>query len=348
MAKKADVKSADSIDLAGAGASSSGKISVVTGANGKMGKQLIKQLLKRGDTVRALVKRKEMILELPTGVIPFLGDISDAKALGALCSGADYVFHLAAIVSAYKAATQEIMRVNVEGTRNMLEACEAGGVKHVVFMSTVDVYGHVRHDLLKEDSKLDPKDRYGLSKVLAEEEILKYVDRVPFTIFRSAQIYGEGFEYYFFRVFRAIKEQKAYLIGDGKNKLNLIYVSDVINAMLLAVASKESRYQIYNLTDGNTHTQEQLFNLAADLLGVPRPSRHIGRLIVKLVAKQRNIDVDELRFLTSNRNIDTSKIREQLGFAAKVKVEDGAKEFVKEFLAEGGRHQTLNLNNTHA
>ncbi|MDE1825517.1 MAG: NAD(P)-dependent oxidoreductase [Candidatus Micrarchaeota archaeon] len=347
MAKK-DVKSPDSANTGGSGPRSSGKVSVVTGASGKMGRQLIKQLLWRGDTVRALVKRKEMILELPAGAIPFLGDINDQKVLETMCSGADYVFHLAAIVSAFKAATQEIMRVNVEGTRNLLDACEAGKVRHVVFLSTVDVYGHVRHDVLREDSKLDPRDRYGLSKVLAEEEILKYVDKVPFTIFRCAQIYGEGFEYYFFRVFRAIKEQKAYLIGDGQNKLNLIHVNDAINAMLLATTKRESIHQIYNLSDGKTYTQEQLFNLAADLLGVPRPSRHISRLIIKFVAKQRNIDVDELRFLTSNRNMDTGKIKGQLGFFAKVEIKDGAKEFVGEFVRTEGHRKALDLKNAHA
>ncbi|HVA82659.1 MAG TPA: NAD(P)-dependent oxidoreductase [Candidatus Aquilonibacter sp.] len=312
-----------------------GKVSFVTGANGKTGKELIKMLLKRGDTVHALVKRKEYILQLPPGVIPFLGDINDMNVLKDACRGVDNVYHLAAIVSEYQAGTEEIMRVNVEGTHNIMEACAFANVKHVIFLSSLDVYGHSRKELLTEDSKLEPRDRYGLSKVLAEKEVMKYKDIVPFTIFRVAQIYGPGFEHYFFKFFKVIKEQKAYIIGDGKNELNLIHVEDALHAMILASSTEVSRYKIYNLTDGKAYSQIQLFHFAADILKVPRPSRHISRFIVGFVAKQRGIDSDELRFLTSNRHVDTTKIQKELGFSSRVSLEDGAGEFVKQFLDQG-------------
>ncbi|MDE1762455.1 MAG: NAD(P)-dependent oxidoreductase [Candidatus Micrarchaeota archaeon] len=312
-----------------------GSVSLVTGASGKTGKELIKMLLNRGDRVIALVKRKDSILHLPSGVVPFLGDITDAEVMKEACKGVDNVYHLAAIVSQYRAITEEIMKVNVEGTVNIMRACEQNRVKHVIFLSSLDVYGHVRSDMLTEESELRPKDRYGLSKVLAEREVLKYVDKVPFTIFRVGQIYGPGFEYYFFKVFRAIKEQKAAIIGDGKNKLNLIHIDDALRAMLLAATKPISRYKIYNLTDGRTHTQEELFNLAADVMKVPRPTRHISKFIVKLVAKQKGIDNDELRFLTSSRPIDTTKIQTELGFKPAISIEDGASAFVKQFLDQG-------------
>ncbi|MDE1846358.1 MAG: NAD(P)-dependent oxidoreductase [Candidatus Micrarchaeota archaeon] len=310
------------------------KVSFVTGANGKTGKELIKMLLKRGDKVHALVTSKEYILQLPPGVIPFLGDINNLAVLKEACKGVDNIYHLAAIVSEYQAGTEEIMRVNVEGTHNIMEAAKESRVKHVIFLSTLDVYGHSRGELLTEESRLEPKDRYGLSKVLAEKEVLKYTNVVPFTIFRVAQIYGPGFEHYFFKFFKVIKEQKAYIIGDGKNTLNLIHVDDLLHAMLLAASSEASRYKIYNLTDGNAYTQQQLFWLAADLMKVPRPIRHISRFIVGFVAKQRGIDSDELRFLTSNRNVDTSKILRELNFRATVTAEEGAGAFVAQFLEQ--------------
>ncbi|MGI0141669.1 MAG: NAD-dependent epimerase/dehydratase family protein [Candidatus Micrarchaeales archaeon] len=311
--------------------------SLVTGANGKTGKQLIRMLLNRGDMVRALVKRKEFVLQLPQGVIPFLGDITDEHVLIDACKGVDNVYHLAAIVSEYRAVTEELMRVNVQGTDNIMKACEAAKVKHMVFLSTLDVYGHDRKEVLTEESKLDPKDRYGLSKVLAEKEVLKYTGRVPFTIFRVGQIYGPGFEYYFFKVFKVIRDQKAYIIGDGKNKLNLIHIDDCLRAMILATTNPMSKYKIYNLTDGRPYTQLQLLELAADIMKVPRPSRHISKFIVKMVAKQRGLDSDEIRFLTSNREIDASKVKKELGFEAKITVEDGAGAFIKQFLDEGAK-----------
>jgi len=312
-----------------------GRVSLVTGANGKTGKELIKMLLNKGDRVRALVKRRESIMQLPPGVVPFLGDVTDAAVMDEACKGVDNVYHLAAIVSQYRAITEEIMKVNVEGTVNIMRACEHNHVKHVVFLSSLDVYGHIRTENLTEDSELKPKDRYGLSKVLAEREVLKYTGKVPFTIFRIGQIYGPGFEHYFYKVFHAIQTQKAAIIGDGKNKLNLIHIDDALRAMLLATTNKVSRYKIYNLTDGQNYTQEQLFDFAADAMGVPRPTRHISRFIIKLVAKQKGIDSDELRFLTSSRIVDITKVKNELGFKAAVTLEDGASAFIKQFLDQG-------------
>src|SRR5690348_16766231 len=119
-----------------------GSVSLVTGANGRTGKELIKMLLNRGDKVIALVKRKDSILQLPPGVVPLLGDVTDAAVMNEACKGVDNVYHLAAIVSQYKAITEEIMKVNVEGTVNIMRACEQNRVQHVVFLSTLDVYGH--------------------------------------------------------------------------------------------------------------------------------------------------------------------------------------------------------------
>ncbi|MDE1762213.1 MAG: NAD(P)-dependent oxidoreductase [Candidatus Micrarchaeota archaeon] len=309
-------------------------VSLVTGANGKMGRELVKMLIKKGDTVRAVVKRKEMVLQLPPGVIPYIGDVTDSRVMRDALRGVDNVYHLAAIVSEYKFGTQEIMRVNVEGTKNIMEACAANDVRHMIYVSSLDVYGHERHDVLTEDSKLEPKDRYGLSKVLAEQEVQKFTNIVPFTIFRPSQIYGPGFEHYFFKVFRAIKEGKMVIIGSGKNKLNLVHSQDVLDAFVLATSAPTSRYKIYNLTDGGSYTQEQLLNMAADMMKVPRPTRKISKLVVRIVAKQKNIDSDELRFLTSSRVVDISRIRRELGFEPKVSLQEGASEFVKEFLTQ--------------
>ncbi|MDE1850716.1 MAG: NAD(P)-dependent oxidoreductase [Candidatus Micrarchaeota archaeon] len=319
----------------GSTAPNGGRISLVTGANGRTGKELIKMLLNRGDRVRALVKRRDLIMQLPPGVMPFIGDVTDAAVMDEACQGVDNVYHLAAIVSQYRAITEEIMKVNVVGTVNIMRACEHNHVKHVIFLSSLDVYGHTRSESLTEDSELRPKDRYGLSKVLAEREVLKYTNKVPFTIFRVGQIYGPGFEHYFYKVFRTIQTQKAAIIGDGKNKLNLIHIDDALRAMLLATTNEISRYKIYNLTDGQNYTQEQLFDFVADTIGVPRPTRHISRFIIKLVAKQKGIDSDELRFLTSNRIIDTTKIQRELGFKAAVTLADGGSAFIKQFLDQG-------------
>ncbi len=83
------------------------EVDLVTGANGKIGKELVKALMKKGDIVRALVKRKEQIVELSPGVIPYIGDITNQKELDDAVNGADNVFHLAGAVSEYRYTKKE-------------------------------------------------------------------------------------------------------------------------------------------------------------------------------------------------------------------------------------------------
>ncbi len=148
-----------------------GKIAFVTGGAGRLGRSLIRALQRDGYKVRALTETKDFMQHMPSGVVPYVGDISDRRMLDEAFRGVDVVFHLAAIVSEYKASTNELMRVNVHGTSNVLEACRRNGVGHLVFASTVDVYGSKRSDVLTEESKLKQNDKYGYSKMLAEKEI---------------------------------------------------------------------------------------------------------------------------------------------------------------------------------
>lgn len=307
------------------------EVSLVTGANGRFGRVLIKELIGKGHTVRALVLDKSMTVELPTGVIPYVGDITDRNVVNSACKGADNVFHLAAIVSQHHQYAHEIVRVNAEGTHTILDGCEKNGVSHFLFTSSVDVYGIKRKETLTEDSGLDPKDKYGYSKALAEEAILEH-DAIPYTIFRMATVYGSGFENSFFKMFKALKKQKIFFIGKGTNHLALVHIDDAIDAMMLAVKNDKSRKRIYNLTDGNHYTQEYLLNMAADMLRVPRPTSHVSEFMVKLIAKSRNLDSDELRFLMSDRRISIDRIRDEIGFEPKVSIEQGGKEMVSEFL----------------
>jgi nucleoside-diphosphate-sugar epimerase len=309
------------------------EVDLVTGANGKLGKELVKSLLKKGDVVRALVKSKESIVDLPPGVVPYIGDITHQRVLDDACNGVDNVYHLAAAVSEYRYTTEELIHINVEGTRNVLDAAEKGGAKHLIFTSTIDVYGRKRKDVLTEESPLKPSDKYGYSKMLAENIVKEYASTLPYTILRLATIYGPSFEAPYFKVLKALQEGKIYLIGNGQNHLALLHVYDALQSLILPrVYAGISKNKVYNVTDGNNYTQELLFNMAADMLKVPRPKRHLSEFIVRLVAKSHGLDSDELRFLTSNRVIDITKIKSELGFKPVVEMRVGMGELVTAYL----------------
>ena len=305
---------------------------LITGASGRLGRRLCSAMLADGITVRCLINQHNQMNMLPAGVVPYIGDITDRDALKKACEGADTVYHLAAIVSQHSHSPKEIVRVNAHGTAAILEASEFGGVGRFVFPSSVDVYGRVRKEVLTEESALHPTDMYGHSKMLAEQQIMKFGGRIGYTILRMATMYGPGFEGSFFKVFKMIKKGSLYIIGDGSNNLSLVHIKDVINAMILAKNSRISAYRVYNLSDGRAYTQLQLVDMAAKKLDAPVPSKHINPAIARMFSKAAGVDPDELRFITSNRVIDISRIRKELGFVPKININVATKELVDEFL----------------
>jgi len=315
--------------------SGEGKVVFITGGGGRVGRYLSRALVRKGYTVRALSHDRNFVHTMPAGVIPYVGDLGDKKLMGEACHGVDTVFHLAAIVSQYKSTAKKLMEVNVKGTANMLDACRQNAVEHLVFTSSIDVYGRTRSEALEETSELRPSDKYGYSKMLAEQEIVQYGDKIDYTILRMAAIYGPGFEQSYFKLFKALKDGKAYIIGDGKNHLAIVHIEDVVSALILAAENKKSSKNIYNLGDGVKYTQSELINIAADMLKVSRPARHISPMVVNLVAKSRGLDSDELRFLMSDRVVNIGKIRKELGFKPSMEIHDAGMDMVGDFLSRG-------------
>lgn len=308
---------------------------LVTGGAGRLGRRIISELLSKGITVRALVKEKSDVNLLPFGTVPYVGDITSEDVIFDACKGIDTVYHFAAIVSQREKGHKEILRVNSAGTKMVLEAADLGGAKRIILSSSVDVYGSKRNGPLTEASTLMPNDMYGHSKMLAEKQIESFHGNISYTILRMATIYGEEFKDSFFKIFKLINNNKAYMIGNGKNHLSLVHIDDVARAMILARSSQLAANKIYNLTDGKVYTQESLFNLAAELLN--KKQQHIGHintLVAKVLSKKAGITIDDMRFITSNRIINIDKISKELGFKPTVDIKVAGKELVDSFLLE--------------
>ena len=304
---------------------------LVTGGSGRLGRELIKELLKKGFTVRALVRNKESCIHLPSGVIPYVGNINDLALIQRACKGTKAVFHLAAIVSEYKSNAKDIISINYDSTVMIAKECEANKSK-LIFASTVDVYGKKRKGRLTEDSMAKPTDIYGHSKMLAERAVA--ASGAEFTILRIATMYGSSYDSAFFKVLRAISIGKAYIIGKGNNKLSMVSSGDVVRAMLSSI--EHGKNSIYNISDGTSFSQRDLFNIAADLLKVRRPSKRLSEIIVRIVAKKYGIDSDELRFITSDRDVSIDKAKSELGFVPTTDINGEGPRIVERFLAKYG------------
>lgn len=324
-------------------------ISLVTGSTTALGVRLIQKLLERGDEVRVIIKEhpheSPKWAMLPRGVIPYISDLRqtaehDQKTLEEACKGVANIFHLAGATYRKKHTPDEFIDINVIGTDNLLKAYidanDHVGNLHIMYTSTINVYGYRRTgETLTEESPTNPVTPYGKSKLMAEDVIKAFSaahDHLHYTIFRLAQIYGPGYEQpYFYEVFKRIFDQKMRLIGGGNNHLALVHIDDVVAALIEASENPVSYNKTYNLTDGQSYTAKQLFEKAATFMGVQVPSKNVNPALVRLTAKARNIDMDGLDFITSDRIISTEKVKGELHFKAERSIDVDGSAWVREF-----------------
>ena len=148
---------------------------LVTGSTGFIGQKLICRLEENGLQVNALV-RDGRKLRTTDSINIFEGDILDDEVLKKACNEVDVVFHLVAKTHDLSSIdnTKEYFRINVEGTRNLLNACAGTKIKHFVFFSSVKAMVENSEDILDETHNPNPTTPYGESKLVAENLVLEY------------------------------------------------------------------------------------------------------------------------------------------------------------------------------
>ncbi|MEW6776122.1 MAG: NAD-dependent epimerase/dehydratase family protein, partial [Bdellovibrionota bacterium] len=152
---------------------------LVTGATGFVGSHLVRDLLARGVEVRVLARKTSPWKNLENlSVERAEGDVRDADSLARAMRGCEAVFHAAAQYTFWEADPRSYYDINLEGTKNVLRACEKSKVKRLVYTSTIATVGGARSPdaLLNESATYnldETKDHYILSKKQAETEVLK-------------------------------------------------------------------------------------------------------------------------------------------------------------------------------
>jgi dihydroflavonol-4-reductase len=151
---------------------------LVTGATGHIGNVLVRKLLERGEKVRALILPGESLLPLAgMDVETVEGDILNQPALLSAFQGMQGVYHLAGIISIMPGSNPEVWKVNVEGTRNVLEAARRSGIRRLVYTSSIHALQRAPHGKVMDESlPFDPDNPYGAydrSKAAASLEVQK-------------------------------------------------------------------------------------------------------------------------------------------------------------------------------
>lgn len=253
---------------------------LVTGGAGFIGKHLVKFLIKNGhlitifdnfsnsekDSVTYLESMGAKIIE---GDTTKLGDITNAT------KEHDIVVHLAAKISVEESIRNpsETFHINVDGTRNVLVACEKNHVKKLIVASSAAVYGEGLPDVkLTENSKTNPISPYGESKIMMEQEINEFIAKhnINCIILRFFNIYGDGQSPEYAGVItkfikRIVANKPLEIFGDGMQTRDFVSIKDIIDSIYDAI--ENGKNGTYNIASGKTITVKELAEFMISLSG---------------------------------------------------------------------------------
>lgn len=296
---------------------------LVTGAAGFIGGALVHRLSSEGNFVRGVIHRTQPRF-IQDNVEYVTGDITDQAFLTSAMNQIDVVFHCAAMVYDY-GPRNEFYKVNVEGTKHLVTACETHSVKRMVFLA------HLRYESEKNTAE------YRTTKALAEQYLMeKYTqDQFPVVIIRPGNVYGPGATTWVLRPLQAIQKNRIALIDGGHGIFLHMYIDNLLDAMV--AASKEPRAvgQMIDITDGdNTTTWAEYLNALAKMARKPpiqrdmskRTALFVSKLMMTLYALLRIkpwVTPMAVEIFTNTHTVSIEKAQDLLGYVPNIDFKEG-------------------------
>jgi nucleoside-diphosphate-sugar epimerase len=320
---------------------------LVTGATGFIGSHLVSALLDKGYEVRCFVRKSSNIEHLKLqGVEIVSGDLSDPASLAAAVEGADSVFHLAAIRGETAFPYSKYWEVNVQGTKNILEAACREGIRQFIYVSTIGVIGWPKNLPADETSPCHPAGKYHVTKYEAEKLVLaaQIEKRIQTTIIRPVMTYGEA-EGFLFSLAKLIKTGKFVKIGNGENHLHLVSVNNLVQGLCLALTNPNSRGNLYIIADNQPITLNKLVLILSGNLDMPAIKFHVPiwianpagfslELIYDILGNNNEplITQSKIDLVSKNRYYNISKAKRELGYNPLINTEEGLRQAVELFV----------------
>ena len=291
---------------------------LITGGSGFIGTHLTKFLLAKNHIVTIFdnfsnSSKDSMSFFVEKGVEIIEGDIMNHNEIFNATKNKEVVIHLAAKISVSESMKNpiETFEVNVEGTKNVLNACEKNHIKKFIASSSAAVYGEGDNNSpLNENSKTLPISPYGESKLKMEKEIREFKSKhnMKCIILRFFNIYGEGqtpeYAGVITKFIERIKQSKPLeIFGDGLQTRDFISIEDIINSIYCAISTDKSG--TYNIASGKTTSIKEL-----------------AEYMVFLAGKKLKIhNIEPLKGDIKNSQADITLAKKELGFSPKFKLD---------------------------
>lgn len=288
---------------------------LVTGGSGFIGRHVVRRLFERGYDVIVLDKQKP-----PNEDIKWVkADILKLDELIKCMRGVDIVYHLAAVADATFATENPLLtiKVNVDGTINVLEACRRSKVKRIIYASTIWVYNASKEHIAYENTLLSThtKHIYTTSKLFGDLLCQDYHDHygLDFTILRFGIPYGPGGRFNVIPVFvkKALLGEPLTIRGTGEQKRQFVYVEDLALGCVSAI-KEVANNQIYNLP-------------GPQMVSV----NEIAETIKKLIPSVKVVKVLERKGELGDKYISAVKAERELGWKATTSLDEGMRKTIE-------------------
>jgi predicted dehydrogenase/nucleoside-diphosphate-sugar epimerase len=305
---------------------------LVTGASGSVGRAVVKRLLADGKRVRVFVRR---IPEHPIAGLEYcFGNLGDPHAVDRAVKGAHIVIHCGA---AMKGGWPEHRGGTVVGTQNVIDACKKFGVRqlvHISSMSVIDWAGSAGNGPVSEAAALEPRPdergAYTRAKLEAEQLVVDAAKAgLPCVILRPGQIFGGGIPLINGAVARSAGG-RWLVLGDGKLELPLVYIDDVVDAIMSSIGKQLVKGEVIQIIDPEHLTQEQVLGLAGgakQIMRVPRPVVFaLGKLSeypLGALGRQSPVAVYRLKSALARLHYESERAHQLLGWRPRVGVREG-------------------------
>lgn len=293
---------------------------LITGANGFIGRHLVKALALEGHFVVGLDRQEKPLIENISRY--FSGDILDKDIVEKAMEGIEVVVHLADALIGHQTevSNEKAMENNFLGTKNVLSAfSKEKSARKIIYSSSGKVYGDIKFLPITEEHPTLPRSPYGKSKLIIERLIDFYANNKKlFVIFRIFNVFGPGQKDSFLlpTILNQLKQSQKIVLRDIAAKRDYIYLDDVISVFVLAIEKEiEPGLSVFNICSGKDASAKEIVSKVSQLKKTPV-----------------EIEVDRTRLRKDEKDVECGsfeKAKKILDWSPKYSLRQGLEETIK-------------------